>query len=131
LAYKIEYSPDAENHLRALTARQRATVLDTVDKQLARQSIGGRFMKILELSEATAPLADYAKDLDQEPLILHVDGQPVAALMAIENADLETISLSNNPKFLEILERSRKRLREEGGISPDEMRRRLGLPQRD
>jgi mRNA-degrading endonuclease RelE of RelBE toxin-antitoxin system len=33
LAYRIEYSPDAENHLRALTARQRAIVLDTVDKQ--------------------------------------------------------------------------------------------------
>ncbi len=88
-------------------------------------------MKILELSEATAPLADYAKDLGQEPLILHIGGQPVAALMAIENADWETISLSNNPKFLAILERSRKRLREEGGISSDEMRRRLGLPQRD
>jgi len=88
-------------------------------------------MKILEQSEATAPLADYAKDPDQEPLILHVGGQPVAALMAIENADGETISLSNNPMFLAILERSRKRLREEGGISSDEMRRGLGLPQRN
>jgi mRNA-degrading endonuclease RelE of RelBE toxin-antitoxin system len=37
LAYRIVYSPDAENHLRALTARQRATVLDTVDVQLAHQ----------------------------------------------------------------------------------------------
>jgi hypothetical protein len=46
---------------------------------------------------------------------------------AIENADWETISLSDNPKFLAILERSRKRLREEGGISPDEMRRRSRL----
>jgi mRNA-degrading endonuclease RelE of RelBE toxin-antitoxin system len=37
LAYKIEYSPDAENHLRVLAARQRAIVLDTVDRQLAHQ----------------------------------------------------------------------------------------------
>jgi mRNA-degrading endonuclease RelE of RelBE toxin-antitoxin system len=37
LPYHIEYSPDAEDHLRALTARQQATVLDIVDKQLIHQ----------------------------------------------------------------------------------------------
>jgi mRNA-degrading endonuclease RelE of RelBE toxin-antitoxin system len=37
LAYRIEYSPDAEQHLRTLTARQRATVLDAVDEQLAHE----------------------------------------------------------------------------------------------
>jgi len=37
LPYQIEYSPDAEGHLRALTARQRATVFDTVDEQLAHE----------------------------------------------------------------------------------------------
>ncbi len=51
--------------------------------------------------------------------------------MAIENVDWEIISLSDNPKFLAILGRSRKRLREEGGISPGETRRRLGAPQRN
>jgi len=37
LAYRIEYSPDAEEHLQALTARQRAKALDNVDKKLTRQ----------------------------------------------------------------------------------------------
>jgi len=37
LAYRIEYSPEAEGHLRALTARQRAIVFDTIDEQLAHQ----------------------------------------------------------------------------------------------
>ena len=37
MPYEIEYSPDAEEHLRALTARQRAIVLDTVDEQLVHQ----------------------------------------------------------------------------------------------
>ena len=37
LSYRIEYSPDAEDHLRALTARQQAIVLDAVDEQLLRQ----------------------------------------------------------------------------------------------
>ena len=84
-------------------------------------------MKTLELTEATASLADYAKGLDQEPLILLTDGRPFAALLTIDDADWETVSLSNNPKFQAIIARSRQRLREEGGISGDEMRRRLGL----
>jgi len=37
LAYRIEYSPDADGHLRVLTARQWATVFDTVEEQLAHQ----------------------------------------------------------------------------------------------
>jgi mRNA-degrading endonuclease RelE of RelBE toxin-antitoxin system len=37
LPYLIEYSPEAENHLRVLTARQRTIVLDMVDKQLQYQ----------------------------------------------------------------------------------------------
>jgi mRNA-degrading endonuclease RelE of RelBE toxin-antitoxin system len=37
LPYKIEYSPEAEHHLQALTARQRTIVLDNVDKQLQYQ----------------------------------------------------------------------------------------------
>lgn len=37
MPYRIEYSPDAEDHLRELTARQQAVVLDTVEKQLLHQ----------------------------------------------------------------------------------------------
>ena len=37
MPYSIEYSPDAEGHLRCLTARQQAIVLDTVDEQLTHQ----------------------------------------------------------------------------------------------
>jgi antitoxin (DNA-binding transcriptional repressor) of toxin-antitoxin stability system len=35
--YIIEYSPEAEEHLQRLTARQRKIVLDTVDRQLLNQ----------------------------------------------------------------------------------------------
>lgn len=37
MPYRIEYSPDAEEHLRALTVREQAIVLDTADKQLRHQ----------------------------------------------------------------------------------------------
>ncbi|HUY36280.1 MAG TPA: type II toxin-antitoxin system RelE/ParE family toxin [Pirellulales bacterium] len=37
MVYRIEYSPASEEHLRVLNARQRTTVFDTVDEQLAHQ----------------------------------------------------------------------------------------------
>ena len=37
MAFVIEYSPDAEDHLRALSARQRSTVFDEVDRQLLNE----------------------------------------------------------------------------------------------
>lgn len=37
LIYWIEYAPESEEHLRFLTARQQAMVLDTVDEQLMYQ----------------------------------------------------------------------------------------------
>jgi prevent-host-death family protein len=83
-------------------------------------------MKAIEMAEATAALAEYARQVAVEPVIVTVGGRPVAALVAIENADLETVSLSTNPDFLALIERSRARQQEEGGISSEEMRRRLG-----
>jgi antitoxin (DNA-binding transcriptional repressor) of toxin-antitoxin stability system len=85
-------------------------------------------MKTLELSEATGTLAEYAREVEGEPLVLTIDGSPVAALVSIEHADLETISLSANPRFIALIERSRARHQTEGGISSEEMRRRLQQP---
>ena len=79
------------------------------------------------MDKATAPLAEYARNVNKEPVILTVDGKPVAALVPIENADLETVTLSTHPQFLAVIERSRARQKSEGGISGHEMRRRLGL----
>jgi prevent-host-death family protein len=78
------------------------------------------------MAKATAPLAEYARDVSREPVILTVRGKPVAALVSVENADLETITLSTHPQFIALIERSRARQRAEGGISSEEMRRRLG-----
>ena len=84
-------------------------------------------MKTLELTKATASLASYARKAKRGPVILTANGKPVAALVVIRNTDLETALMSNNPKFLALIERSRRRHRAEGGISREEMRRRLGL----
>ena len=82
-------------------------------------------MKTVELTKATLPLSDYTKKVKKEPMIITEEGRPVAALVSIPNTDIETASLSNNPKFIAIIERSRKRHKSEGGISSEEMRQRL------
>lgn len=84
-------------------------------------------MKMLEMTKATAPLAEYARDVNKEPVILIADGKPIAALVSIENVDLETVTLSTHPQFIALIERSRARQKAEGGISSAEMRHRLGL----
>ena len=82
-------------------------------------------MKILDRTKATASLAEYARAVKKEPLILTVRKKPVAALISLENADLETVTLSTHPKFLALIERSRGRRKSEGGITASELRRRL------
>ncbi len=83
-------------------------------------------MKVIEQTAATASLADYAADIGNDPLVVTSHGQPVAALVPIQNADMETVALSTNREFLDLIERSRARVRAEGGISSAEMRRRFG-----
>ena len=82
-------------------------------------------MRVIEKAEATAPLAEYMTGVKKEPVIVTRKGKPIAALVPLENADLETVSLSTSRKFLKLIERSCTRQRTEGGISSDEMRRRL------
>ncbi len=84
-------------------------------------------MRVIEKAEATATLAEYAAEVEKEAVIVTSNGKPIAAIVPIENADLETFSLSTHPKFIDLIECSRARHRAEGGISSEEMRRRLGL----
>jgi PHD/YefM family antitoxin component YafN of YafNO toxin-antitoxin module len=84
-------------------------------------------MITLELSQATAPLAEYAQHVSKEPTVLTDNGKPVAALVFLENVDWETIKLSSHPQFIAIIEKSTARLKAEGGLSSLQMRRELGL----
>jgi antitoxin (DNA-binding transcriptional repressor) of toxin-antitoxin stability system len=88
-------------------------------------------MKTVDVSEATLPLADYTKEITKEPLIVTDKGKPVAALVSIRSADAETVSLSNNQEFLDLIERSRTRQKSEGGFSTEEVRRRLKLKKKE
>lgn len=82
-------------------------------------------MKTIEMDEATAPLSEYARLVTTETVIITSHGKPVMALIDIEDVDFETISLSTNPDFMKIIQHSRRRQEQEGGISSEEIKRRL------
>jgi len=82
-------------------------------------------MKLVEKADATGSLAEYAAELENGPVVVTNEGRPVAVLVAIENADLETVALSSNPRFIDLIEGSRARVRAESGVSAEEMRRRF------
>lgn len=72
-------------------------------------------MKTIEISEVASLLENYGKT--ERPLILTRNGQPVAALFPVEeDVDMETFSLSVNPKFINIIEQSRESQKEEGRV---------------
>lgn len=79
-------------------------------------------LRQVDIADATEPLAQYAQSMEEGLLVVTRDGQPIAVVIAVDNADLETVSLSNHPGFLEIIERSRARQKREGGLSSAEVR---------
>jgi antitoxin (DNA-binding transcriptional repressor) of toxin-antitoxin stability system len=79
------------------------------------------------MAKATGSLAAFARELNGDVLVLTQGGKPVAALVPIQEMDMESLAVGTSPKFLDVIERARRRHEKEGGISQEEMRRRLGL----
>jgi prevent-host-death family protein len=86
-------------------------------------------MKTVEMAQATASLSEYAQKARRGGVVVvTLRGKPVATLSAVpKGADWESLAVAANPKFQEIMERSRRAHREEGGLSPEDMRRHFGI----
>jgi PHD/YefM family antitoxin component YafN of YafNO toxin-antitoxin module len=82
-------------------------------------------MKTLELSTASKPLTEYANELDGDILVLVSNNTPVAALVSLQDVDLESLSLSTNPDFYEIIAKSRQEFTEGKTVSLDDMKREI------
>ncbi|MEW6202985.1 MAG: hypothetical protein AB1546_13495 [bacterium] len=84
-------------------------------------------MKVIDITNAIAPMSKYARRATRETVVVTMNGKPIAAVVGLKNSDMETVSLSTNPRFLALIERSRVRQEVEGGVSGKEMRQRLGM----
>jgi hypothetical protein len=83
-------------------------------------------MKRIELSEVAA-LGPHLEP-GAEPVFLMKNGRTIGAVLPVTDDDVESMLLSINPQFQQILERSQQRLDTEGGLSSADVRHRLGLP---
>ena len=81
-------------------------------------------MKVIGIADTRESLASYAAEIT-EPVVVIRDGKPVAALVALEDTDLEAVSLTTNPDFWNLIQRSRERHEAEGGLSRKELEARL------
>ena len=77
MPYRIEYSPDAEEHMRTLTSRQQAIILETVEKQLTHQpTIETRNRKPMRPN----PVAPWELRIGNLRVYYDVENEPEAAV---------------------------------------------------
>lgn len=89
-------------------------------------------MKIAPLAEVKDRFSAYIDESRESPIVVTRNGRPVAMLIAIEQEDdLDSLLLVHNPRFLQLLEEARQRVRVTGGISLAEFRRRLDVSEED
>jgi prevent-host-death family protein len=83
-------------------------------------------MKTLEMAEATASLAEYARANRRQTLVLTRRGRPFAALVPIATpTDLENLTVSASPEFQALIAESRRVNPPGTGRSTEEVRRAL------
>ena len=80
-------------------------------------------MRKIEINQATSPLGQYARELEHGPLVLTEDGHAIAALLPIDDSDLESLRLSLSPRFQAVIEQARAEFRDGSSLSSDEVRR--------
>ena len=86
-------------------------------------------MKTIPISKASRPLAEYARALNDDIIVVTDTHGPVAAIVPLKAVDQESLALSAHPEFLELIRRSRAQFRTRRTLSLDEMKAAV-LPKR-
>ncbi len=82
----------------------------------------------MEISQAADWLRDYGARKHREVWVLTRHGRPVATVVPIDGEDYFSMRLADDPRFIEMIERSRVSYRAKGGISLAGMRHKYGIP---
>ncbi len=84
-------------------------------------------MKTIEISTASKTLAEYARELDDDFVVLTSNSRPVAAIVSLKSIDPESVALSTNREFLEIIDQVRREVAAGKTVSLDTMKETFGL----
>jgi hypothetical protein len=77
--------------------------------------------------EQTATAGELFDHAAREPVLLRATSGRAFVLVEVDRDDAETLTLADNPKFNDILSRSRARARREGWLSTEQVRGQLGI----
>jgi len=86
-------------------------------------------MKTIKLSSASRSLAEYAKELNEDVIVLTERNKAVAAVVSLKHVDRESLALSSHPEFLDLIARARREFAAGKTISFEEMKKAV-LPPR-
>jgi prevent-host-death family protein len=74
-------------------------------------------MKIASVADVKARLSAFLKESEEGPVVVTRNGKAVAVLVAVTDDDeLERLVLAHSPKFQALLDKSRRQIKETGGI---------------
>jgi len=82
-------------------------------------------MKTIDITKASKILSDYATQSDNEIVVLTLRNKPLAAIVSLKNIDRESLSLSTNPEFMKIIEKSRKDFKLGNKLSFSKMKKKI------
>jgi hypothetical protein len=84
-------------------------------------------MKIIPLEKTDLSLPEAAELAKAGTVILTRRGKALVTINDLSGSDWESVSLADNPRFRALNAESRRSLKDERGISLEEVRRELGL----
>lgn len=87
-------------------------------------------MRTVDIGQAADSLPEYGRGKRGETWVLTRRGRPVAAVVPLDDEDYFSMRLASDPRFIQIIERSRARYQATGGVSLAEMRRKHGVASR-
>ncbi len=89
-------------------------------------------MKIASVADIKARLSAYLQETQEGPVIVTRNGKAVAVLLAVSDEDeLERLVLAHSPKFLALLDKSRRQIEETGGIPHEQFWRQVEAESRE
>jgi hypothetical protein len=84
-------------------------------------------MKVVPLEGTSLTVPELVEMAKTEAVVLTRDGQPLVTVRDVSGSDWESTSLAANPRFMAIVEQSRRSYHEGGGVGLDALREELGL----
>lgn len=82
-------------------------------------------MKTIEVSTASKLLGEYVKEVDEGGIVLTLNDEPIAALVSLKKIDKESLALSTNAEFLEVIQKARAEFKAGKKISLEELKREI------